>query len=85
MIINHIPLHGFKMLRVVFGFVAVNPVQQEQLNPPTVLVQVEFDPQTSSSDKHSSTSVKKITFIKYMFMYILHAHIYMIRCVNFHP
>ena len=72
------------MLIVKFELVAVNPVQQEQLYPPTVLVQLEFDPQADSVDRHSSTSVKYIYFIYYMFKYILQAHIFRIRCVHFH-
>ena len=43
------------MLRL--ELVMLNPDQQEQLYPPTVLIQVEFGPQIDGSDKHSSTSV----------------------------
>ncbi|KAI4885796.1 hypothetical protein NFI96_001160, partial [Prochilodus magdalenae] len=46
------------MLTLRFELVAVNPVQQEQLYPPIVLVQVEFGPQTDGVSRHSSTSVK---------------------------
>ena len=44
---------------VRFGWAAVNPVQQEQLYPPIVLVQEEFGPQTDGVDRHSSTSGKQ--------------------------
>ena len=56
----------------------LNPDQQEQLYPPTVLIQVEFGPQIDGSDKHSSTSVMAELAV------ILHQHISRIGRVIYH-
>ena len=56
----------------------LNPDQQEQLYPPTVLMQVEFGPQIDGSDKHSSTSVMAELAV------ILHQHISRIGRVIYH-
>ena len=48
------------MLTFRIEFVTANPSWQEQLYPPTVLMQVEFGPHGDGVNRHSSTSVKGI-------------------------
>ncbi len=54
-----IPLHGLLLLIGRFGSVTLYPLMHEQLWLPTVLLQIEFGPQTSDISTQSSTSIIK--------------------------